>query len=90
MTTEHPAQTITLTPAELEHLTGYKQPTQQLNVLHRRGFHRAFMARTGGVVLERAHYDAVCRGQQGSTQPQPLRTVNLSFMQQHSKRRRAA
>lgn len=49
MTTEHPTQTITITPAELEHLTGYKQPTQQLNVLHSRGFHRAFMARTGKI-----------------------------------------
>jgi hypothetical protein len=89
MTTEHPTPTITLTTAELEHLTGYKQPTQQLNVLHSRGFHRAFMSRTG-VVLERAHYDAVCRGQLGNNQPQPLRTVNLSFMQQHNNRRRAA
>ena len=82
--------TIILTPAELEQLTGYKQATKQLNVLHSRGFHRAFMARTGGVVLERAHYDAVCRGQQGTGQQgaaqQPPRTVNLSFMQQHKRR----
>jgi hypothetical protein len=88
MTTEHPTTTITLTPAELEHLTGYKQPNQQLNVLHRRGFHRAFMSRTG-VVLERAHYDAVCRGQQGQTQ-QPQRTANLAFMRQQQQPRRAA
>jgi len=53
---------ITLQPDELEHLTGFKQATQQLNVLQRRGFNRAFIGRRG-LVLERAHYEAVCRGQ---------------------------
>lgn len=76
--------TIIMTPAELEQLTGYKQPTMQLSVLRSRGFHRAFISRNG-LVLERAHYDAVCRGQQGAAQ-QPPRTVNLSFMQQHKRR----
>lgn len=81
--------TITLTPAELEQLTGYKQATKQLNVLHSRGFHRAYISRNG-LVLERAHYDAVCRGQQGTGQQgaaqHPPRTVNLSFMKQHNRR----
>lgn len=50
--------TITLSPAELESLTGYEQPCKQLNILHKRGFNRAFVGRKG-VVLERAHYEAV-------------------------------
>jgi hypothetical protein len=53
---------VTLQPNELELLTGYEQATKQLMMLHKRGFNRAFIGRHG-VVLERAHYEAVCRGQ---------------------------
>lgn len=54
--------TLTLTPAELKQLTGYEQPSRVLAELHRQGFHRARRDRFGQVVLERAHYDAVCAG----------------------------
>jgi hypothetical protein len=54
---------ITLTRDEIEALTGYTNATKQLNVLHDRGFHRAFINRLGDVVLERAHYEAVSRGE---------------------------
>jgi hypothetical protein len=54
---------LTLTPEELRELTGYEQPAKQLAELHRRGFSRAWRNRHGEVVLERAHYDAVARGQ---------------------------
>lgn len=54
-----------LTPNEIEAMTGFKIATRQLSVLRDRGFHRAFVNRSGTVVLERAHYDAVCRGQMG-------------------------
>lgn len=52
---------IKLTPEELADLTGNKQAAKQLAELHRRGFHRAYIGRHG-LVLERAHYEAVCQG----------------------------
>lgn len=54
---------LTLTPAEVAELTGYQQPAKQLAELHRQGFHRARVAPTGRVVLERAHYLAVAASQ---------------------------
>ena len=68
-----------LTPNEIEAMTGFKIATRQLAVLRERGFHRAFVNRAGAVVLERAHYDAVCRGQMGQ-QPQAPKAANLSFL----------
>jgi hypothetical protein len=53
---------LTLTPSELQLLTGYKRPAEQLAELHRRGFSRAYRNRLGVIVLERSHYDAVTRG----------------------------
>ncbi len=43
-------------------LTGYTQPAAQVAELRRQGFHRARRNPTGAVVLERAHYEAVCGG----------------------------
>ena len=68
---------ITLSQAELEALTGYTQANKQLAALRSRGFHRACMARKGGVVLERAHYEAVCKGESEKSAP---RKANLSFL----------
>ena len=53
---------IVLTDSELVALTGYKQRTLQLTELHRQGFHRARRGPLGNVILERAHYEAVCEG----------------------------
>jgi hypothetical protein len=55
---------VTLSPAEIQAIAGgYKRPGDQLRELHRQGFHRARLGRvTGQVILERAHYDAVCAG----------------------------
>jgi hypothetical protein len=55
--------TVRLSDAELVELTEYEQPTKQLQELHRQGFYRARIGRTGRVILERAHYDAVARGE---------------------------
>jgi hypothetical protein len=55
--------TATLTPQELAEITGYQRPAAQLRVLRERGYWRAWRASTGRVVLERAHYEAVCSGQ---------------------------
>lgn len=74
--------TATLTERELIEITGYTSPNQQLDVLHKRGFIRAFRSRKGNVILERPHYQAVCRGEFGSKDQIQMRNpgVNLSFM----------
>jgi hypothetical protein len=51
---------LLLSPEEVAELTRYSRPAEQLAELHRQGFHRARRDRFGRVVLERAHYDAVC------------------------------
>ncbi len=54
---------LCLTVEELRTLTGdLKLPRCQVKRLHERGFVRARLER-GRVVLERAHYEAVCRGE---------------------------
>ncbi len=54
---------LLMTPDEVRTLTGYKRPAQQLDELKRQGYWRARRAPvTGRVVLERAHYEAVCAG----------------------------
>lgn len=66
----------TLPAAEIQRLTGYKRPADQLRELHRQGFYRARRAKvTGEVILERPHYDAVAAG---TLSPQvPVRTPKL-------------
>ena len=65
----------TLSAEELFELTGYKRSTNQLAILHRRGFSRAYIGRRG-LILERVHFDAICSGQ--SAPPKP-RSANLQF-----------
>lgn len=61
----------TLPADEIQRLTGYKRPADQLRELHRQGFYRARRAKvTGEVVLERPHYHAVCQGMEASPRPQ--------------------
>ncbi|MDO8902941.1 MAG: hypothetical protein CVU23_06205 [Betaproteobacteria bacterium HGW-Betaproteobacteria-17] len=69
----------TLTASELEAITGYRTPSRQLQTLHDRGFTRAYRNRLGEVVLERPHYDAVCRGEYARTN-QTRPTVNTTFL----------
>ena len=63
--------TIRLTAPELIELTDYKVPARQLEVLHARGFWRACIGRDGRVLLERAHYEAVCAGQASAPERKP-------------------
>ena len=72
------SRSIILTPAELEAITGYRTSTRQLEVLRTRGFVRAYIGRQG-VILERAHYDAVCRGTFGRIAP-ARKSANLDFL----------
>ena len=54
-----------LSHAEIAQITGYQQHAKQLEELLRMGFWRARRSRlSGSVILERAHYEAVCRGEQ--------------------------
>lgn len=68
--------TIILTSEELAGVTGYRTPKRQLEELHRQGFYRARIAVTGNVILERAHYDAVCAGDKPAKEP----TVRNPFL----------
>ncbi len=61
--------TIILTSEELAGVTGYRTPKRQLEELHRQGFYRARISATGNVILERAHYDAVCAGETPAKAP---------------------
>ena len=63
---------LTLSTLELRELTGYKASGRQLTELHRLGFSRSRRDGTGRVVLERAHYEAVCNGHM---QPQRPRVI---------------
>ena len=55
---------LLLTADEVQALAGgYSRPGHQLAELHRQGFWRARRSPiTGQVIVERAHYDAVCAG----------------------------
>lgn len=69
---------IVLSTVEIEALTGYKLATMQLDVLRRRGFYRACIGRHG-VVLTRAHFDAVESGQDAE-KIAPRKVANLSHL----------
>ena len=60
---------IVLDDDELRAITRYSQPSKQLAELHRQGFFRARMGRVGGVLLERAHYEAVSAGRVNAEAP---------------------
>ncbi|EGJ11965.1 DUF4224 domain-containing protein [Rubrivivax benzoatilyticus] len=57
---------VILSTEEIAALTGFRQPAKQLKELHKHGFWRARRLPTGAIILERAHYEAVCRGHLGS------------------------
>jgi hypothetical protein len=77
---------ILLSPNELYELTHYRLAAKQLEELRRQGFYRARIGRSGAVVLERAHYEAVCRGVEcGATAARPK--VRPYRSRQHEKGR---
>jgi hypothetical protein len=84
----------TMSEAEIVALSGgYVQPARQLKELHERGFVRARKsALTGRVVLERAHHDAVVRGQFGSSDaqdgPRPPAQPNREGLRAHFRQKR--
>lgn len=70
--------TITLTDDELHTITGYRQPAAQLRALQERGFWLARRAPlTGRVILDRAHYEAVCQGADRTADTAPRRRPQL-------------
>lgn len=68
---------LLLSAAEIEAVTGYRQPCKQLAELVRQGFHRARRNRLGQVVLERGHYDAVVAGRLAPAEQNARPTVRL-------------
>lgn len=69
-----------LTEQELLDLTGYSLPSKQLEALKSRGFVRAYRGRNGRVIVERPHYDSVCRGEyQPFHQTSIRRSPNVSI-----------
>lgn len=72
--------TIILTPTELDYLCPeVTQPAARVRRLHAEGFVRARLS-DGRVILERAHYEAVCRGEfaAGKKSAQNAPRVDLS------------
>jgi hypothetical protein len=68
---------LTLSESEIVALTGYRIATRQLEVLRARGFYRAVIGRNG-VVLTRAHFDAVESGKDAAPAPRKVaRLTNL-------------
>jgi hypothetical protein len=68
------AEDILLCEAEIKAITGYRQAASQLKELHAQGFYRARRApTTGKIVLERAHYDAICQGRPNPANAPKLR-----------------
>jgi hypothetical protein len=65
---------LNLAPDEIREASGgYVRAADQLRALHARGFTRAFISKaTHKVVLERAHYEAVTRGQFGAAANEPI------------------
>lgn len=56
---------VILSTDELIALTGYRSPGKQVAELQRQGFFRARRSIvSGAVILERAHFEAVCAGAQ--------------------------
>ena len=81
------AYAMILSPIEVQTLTGgYLRAKDQLAELRKQGFVRARMGRNGKVVLELAHYDAVCSGQYGiAEQPKDLvRPIPIPFLRKPS------
>lgn len=61
----------TLVSLEIEEITGYRRPMDQLRELKRQGFHRARRSPTRGhVILERTHYEYICHGARTQNVPQ--------------------
>lgn len=71
---------LLIAEAAIEAMTGYATASKQLQVLHNRGFHRAFINRAGRVVLERSHYEAVTRGEAFAPTSGSTKAANLSFL----------
>ena len=60
---------LLLTAEELVSLTGYRRAGDQVRELQRQGFTRARRGPSGDTVLERAHYESVCRGMSSAERP---------------------
>jgi hypothetical protein len=84
---------IVLSADELAELTGFVRPNKQLEELHRQGFVRARHV-NGQVIVERAHYEAVCAGIYGlgplvpKAEPEPELRLEFNPRRPRQHRRR--
>lgn len=63
---------LCLSKEEIIALTKKHHPSKQLEILLSRGFYRAYRVDgMGDVILERAHYEAVCMGGIATNKPRP-------------------
>ena len=74
--------TVLLSAEEISEVTGYRKPALQVRELHSRGFVRARVNVLNRVVLERAHFEAVCShaagtAVQAANQPQLLTPASV-------------
>lgn len=84
---------LNLSPEEVQDAAGgYVYPARQLRELHARGFVLATIGRHGRVVLPRAHYDAVMRGEFRVVDKEPERAAprpnRAALMQLFEKKRK--
>ena len=74
--------TVLLSAEEISAMTGYRKPALQVRELHSRGFVRARVNVLNRVVLERAHFEAVCSravgaAAQAANEPQLLTPASV-------------
>lgn len=86
-------RSVVLSAHEIEELTGYRRAGDQLTELKAQGFHRARRNAAGHVVLERPHFEAVCRGIHGAAAEgevprlRPVREPQLNLEEAPRKKR---
>lgn len=73
---------LLLSADEIAAVTGYRKPALQVRELHSRGFVRARVNVLNRVVLERAHFEAVCShaigaAAQAANEPQLLTPASV-------------
>jgi hypothetical protein len=71
---------LILNSSEIQSLTGFAAPGKQLSALHAAGYARARRGRYGEIILERMHYDAVCRGEFSMNSGEHKSSVNIAFL----------
>lgn len=81
---------LLLTPAEITELTGRQRITEQLAELRRQGYWRTVANAAGRIVLPRAHFEAVNRGEDRQLAGQTPARPQVVMPERTTRPRRAA